>query len=134
MVVRTGRLSHRPIHFAIATLAFVAAASAQANLAPAARGEAKPAEIKIISTEFKYVPAKIRAVARQPVTLVLGNSQGETEHGIFVPTLGFHLDAKAGEIVRKTVVFDRPGEFQFSCNLPGHREAGMKGRLIVRDY
>ena len=51
--------------------------------------------------------------------------------GIFAPALGFRLEAKAGEIARKTAVFDRPGEFEFSCDLPGHREAGMKGMLIV---
>jgi uncharacterized cupredoxin-like copper-binding protein len=127
----TGRLFHRPIHFAIATLALLAAARAQADLAPAAPGDAQPAEIKITSTEFKFVPAKISAVAGRPVTLVLDNSKAETEHGIFVEALGFRLNAKPGEIVRKTAVFDKPGEYEFSCDLPGHREAGMKGRLMV---
>jgi uncharacterized cupredoxin-like copper-binding protein len=48
-----------------------------------------------------------------------------------VPALGFRLHAKAGEIARKNIVFDKPGEYEFSCDLPGHREAGMKGTLIA---
>lgn len=28
--------------------------------------------------------------------------------------------------------FNRPGEFQFACLIPGHYDAGMKGRIIVK--
>lgn len=28
--------------------------------------------------------------------------------------------------------FTKEGEFEFSCNIPGHREAGMVGRVIVK--
>jgi uncharacterized cupredoxin-like copper-binding protein len=28
--------------------------------------------------------------------------------------------------------FNRAGEFQFACLIPGHFEAGMKGRIVVR--
>ncbi len=28
--------------------------------------------------------------------------------------------------------FTHVGEFEFSCNLPGHREAGMVGKVIVK--
>jgi uncharacterized cupredoxin-like copper-binding protein len=28
--------------------------------------------------------------------------------------------------------FSQPGEFEFSCNIPGHREAGMVGKVIVK--
>ena len=29
-------------------------------------------------------------------------------------------------------IFDRAGEFSFACRIPGHYEAGMVGRIIVR--
>ena len=35
----------------------------------------------------------------------------------------------AGEIVWK---FTRAGEFDFSCLIPGHREAGMTGTIVVK--
>jgi uncharacterized cupredoxin-like copper-binding protein len=28
--------------------------------------------------------------------------------------------------------FTRAGEFEFACNIPGHREAGMVGKVIVK--
>jgi len=31
-------------------------------------------------------------------------------------------------------VFEKPGEYEYSCDLPGHRDAGMKGTLIVRAF
>jgi uncharacterized cupredoxin-like copper-binding protein len=165
---------HVPFYLVIAALA-VATAAAQADATSAPRGETGPVEVKIISTEFRFLPAKLWVVAGRPVTLVLDNSGAETEHDIFVPALGFHLvaiagempakvsvpagravalvldntaaetehgvivpaigfrlQAKTGEIVRRTIVFDKPGEYDFFCDLPGHSEAGMWGKLIVR--
>ncbi len=29
--------------------------------------------------------------------------------------------------------FSHPGEFEYACLLPGHREAGMTGKIIVKD-
>jgi plastocyanin len=119
--------------FTLAAIAVSLAARAQtqeltASLAPQL---ATPFEIKIISTEFKYSPAGVLGAAGHAVTIILDNSGAETEHGIFVPAIGFRLKAKPGEITRQTAVFDEPGEFEFSSDLPGHREAGMKGLLIV---
>ncbi len=111
-----------------AILAFMAAALAQVHTAEL---QAQPVEIKVTSSEFNFIPARVWAVAGRPVTLVLDNSKAETEHGIVVPAFGFRLIAKAGEIARKTAVFDQTGEFEFTCDLPGHHEAGMKGTLIV---
>lgn len=37
--------------------------------------------------------------------------------------------AKAGEVVWK---FTKPGTFEFGCLIPGHREAGMIGTVIVK--
>jgi uncharacterized cupredoxin-like copper-binding protein len=36
---------------------------------------------------------------------------------------------KRGEILWR---FDKTGEFDFSCLIPGHREAGMSGKITVR--
>jgi heme/copper-type cytochrome/quinol oxidase subunit 2 len=70
-------------------------------------------------------------VAGRKVTLVLDNRWAETEHGIFIPAFGFHLAAMAGEVARKTAIIDKPGEYEFRCDLPGHREMGMKGMMVV---
>ena len=36
---------------------------------------------------------------------------------------------KTGEIIW---AFTKAGEFDFSCLIPGHREAGMTGKIIVK--
>lgn len=51
-------------------------------------------EVWIASTEFKFVPATVRVIAGRSVTLVLDNSQAETEHGINVPAFGLYLIAR----------------------------------------
>ena len=41
-----------------------------------------------------------------------------------------HVDpGKTGEIVW---TFNRAGEFEYACLLPGHYEAGMRGRIVVK--
>jgi uncharacterized cupredoxin-like copper-binding protein len=118
----------------IVAIAISFAARAQAQEISASLNETKPAEVRIVSTEFKYAPAKVRVTAGRAVTLVLDNSGAETEHGLFLPALGFRLEAKAGQIVRKSTVFVTPGEYEFICDLPGHQEAGMNGTLIVGPF
>jgi uncharacterized cupredoxin-like copper-binding protein len=121
--------------FSMAAIAIssVTAAQAQETAAREPSSAAKPAEVRIVSTEFRFSPATVRVAAGRVVTLVLDNSGAETEHGLFVPALGFRLQAKAGEIARKIILFEKPGEYEFICDLPGHRDAGMAGALIVGD-
>jgi len=92
---------------------------------------AKAQEITFASTEFKFAPRHMTVVAGQPVTLVLDNSGGATEHDITADELGVHMRAKAGEIGKGTYTFDKPGTFAFKCSLPGHKETGMDGILTV---
>jgi plastocyanin len=121
--------------FALPAIATLSAARglAQENPALGSLNDTKPAEVRIVSTEFRFSPATILVAARRAVTLVLDNSGAETEHGLFVPALGFRLQAKAGEIARKNIVFEKLGKYEFTCDLPGHHDAGMKGTLIVVD-
>ncbi len=71
--------------------------------------------------------------------MVLGTPAALKEHAQLMkkfPTME-HADAniahvkpgKAGEIVWQ---FSKPGEFQFACLQPGHFEAGMVGKVVVK--
>ena len=121
---------------AMAAIAMLSAVGAQAEeiAAPGPSNETKAAEVRIVSTEFAFAPAKVMVVAGRAVMLVLDNSGAETEHNLLVPVLGFRLQTKAGETARKSILFEKPGEYEYSCDLPGHRDAGMKGTLIVRAF
>ena len=126
----------KPTKVAMAAIAMLSAAGAQAEeiAAPGPLNETKPAEVRIVSTEFGYAPAKVIVIAGRAVTLVLDNSGAETEHDLVVSAYGFRVQARAGETARKSTVFEKPGEYEYSCDLPGHRDAGMKGTLIVRAF
>jgi len=88
-------------------------------------------ELRIVSKEFAFSLPPTRVVAGRPVTIVLDNSQGETEHRVVFPRLGLRLSATAGGVTKQVYIFKRPGEYEFVCDLPGHLEAGMKGKLTV---
>lgn len=71
--------------------------------------------------------------------MVLGTKEAIKEHAELMkkfPEME-HADAnmahvkpgKAGEIVWQ---FTKPGEFQFACLQPGHFEAGMVGKVVVK--
>jgi len=133
MIEGNESLRRVPFNIIIAAIAISLAALAQAEEKLASLNDTKPGEVRIVSTEFKYAPATVLVAAGRAVTLVLDNSGAETEHGLFVPALGFRLQAKAGEVARKNTVFEKFGEYEFTCDLPGHQDAGMKGTLIVVD-
>lgn len=116
---------------AVSSAAAVTWTRAEENVVRPEAPGSNAGEVWIASTEFKFVPATVRVTAGRSVTLVLDNSQAETEHGIKLPTFGFYLIASAGQVIRKTFIFDKPGVYKFMCDLPGHQEAGMKGKLIV---
>jgi plastocyanin len=67
------------------------------------------------------------------VTLVMTNVSS-TRHGIAVEGHGVDKDGKiVGKGKRSTITVTlKKGTYTFYCPVPGHRAAGMKGKLIVR--
>jgi nitrite reductase (NO-forming) len=66
------------------------------------------------------------------VTLTLVNGDGAL-HNLSIDELGVHSADITGQGSRTTVTFvaDPPGTFAYYCAIPGHRQAGMEGKLIV---
>ncbi|MFG1288966.1 MULTISPECIES: cupredoxin domain-containing protein [Xanthobacter] len=98
-----------------------------------------------------FIPSKIEIRKGEQVKFSIRNN-GELDHEIVVGTLDENLKhmaemmknpdmehddpnakrlapKKTGDIVWK---FTKAGEFDFSCLIPGHREAGMSGTIIVK--
>jgi uncharacterized cupredoxin-like copper-binding protein len=116
----------------------------------------KPARVVTIAMSEKdgkmlFVPDRIEVRRGEQVKFALRNN-GELDHELVVATLEENLkhaiemqknpdmehddpnakrlaSKKAGEIVWQ---FTKAGEFDFSCLIPGHREAGMTGKIIVK--
>jgi uncharacterized cupredoxin-like copper-binding protein len=71
--------------------------------------------------------------------LVIGTQKELTEHAALMkrfptmehdePYMAHVAPGKTGEILW---TFNRPGEFDFACLLPGHFEAGMVGKIFVK--
>ena len=112
------------------------AVQAQPQTAPAAQAAA---EVKVVATELKFTPPTIQAKVGQPLKIVLEN-QGAIEHDIAFPTIkadkpGASLKAlaKAGQTATLEFTPTAKGSYEYICTIPGHKEAGMKGKINVTD-
>lgn len=68
------------------------------------------------------------------VAITLTNADGAM-HDIAVPEFGAQSDQVIGEGAATTIVFraNKGGSFEYLCTIPGHKLAGMAGKLIVGD-
>lgn len=86
----------------------------------------------VIGSEFGYSPASFDVEAGHAFTVMLHN-EGALEHDITIEGFedmgGVHLIA--GEDGMITFMLEEPGEYTYYCTVPGHREAGMTGTLVV---
>lgn len=98
--------------------------------APSAVGGAG-AKIEVTGKEFSYNPSTLALIAGQPSLIVLKNT-GSIEHDITVSDGGFKLTVAAGKSDDKELTIAKPGTYEFSCSVAGHKDAGMKGELKVR--
>ena len=101
--------------------------------------------------KMQFIPNRIEVRKGEQVKFALRNN-GELDHEIILATLDMNMahakemaknpdmehddpnakrlqPKKTGEMIWK---FTKAGEFDFSCLIPGHREAGMTGTVIVR--
>ena len=67
------------------------------------------------------------------VQLTLINGEG-AEHDVVVPEFGAASAVVVKPGASSTIVFrvGGPGEFVYFCSVPGHREAGMEGQIVVQ--
>ncbi len=104
-----------------------------------------------MSDNMRFTPASIEVNQGDTVRLTLTNT-GQVMHELVIGTqkeLAEHAalmkrfpnmeheepymahvpPGKTGEIIW---TFNRPGDFDFACLLPGHFEAGMVGKILVK--
>jgi nitrite reductase (NO-forming) len=89
-------------------------------------------QIHVTAREFRFDPSSIQVAVGQPVTLVLDNA-GTIQHNLQIEGRDDRLVASPGQTAKATVEFDTPGEYTYVCTIPGHKEAGMRGKLLVGD-
>lgn len=75
-------------------------------------------------TELRVSPGEL-------VALRLTNTHG-VSHSFDIDTLGVHVAMPGGkDALALFTAPDAPGTYEFYCGVPGHREAGMVGTLVV---
>ncbi len=116
---------------ATATAQAEAAASPAAEV-PAASGSETAAsqEVTVAMHDIYFDPAEFSIPANTPVKVILPN-QGAAVHDFSIDSLGISVTVNPGETGE--VVINAPaGEYEYYCNIPGHKDAGMVGKLTVQ--
>lgn len=85
--------------------------------------------IEITGRSFRFEPDEIRVHAGQPATLRL-TALGD-HHDLVIDAFDFHVAADQGERSEATLSAPTEGRYPFYCSVPGHRDAGMEGTLVV---
>jgi plastocyanin len=115
----------------VAALALVAAAcsghSEHANkpVEPGAR------KVPIEATSFEFAPDEITADAGEDLAIVLNSD--DISHDFVIDGQGGHIVGTDGSgTARGGLTIDKPGSYTFYCSLPGHRDGGMEGTIVVK--
>lgn len=114
--------------------------------------EAAVMTIPVEMQDIEFVPETITVSAGEVVEFMLDNTgalphdftiqeidadhayhqggvvEGHNDHG---DEYGMHHALEGGDALTMRVRVHEPGEYEFWCTVPGHREAGMIGTLIV---
>jgi len=102
-------------------------------------GTTQPADGKTVNveaSEFAFNPNTFSGTVGQKITFKI-NNKGTVDHNFVI------LTADGSQELAKTVVKvgssatleftpSAAGDYQVDCNLPGHKEAGMIGKLVVK--
>ncbi|MBI3538101.1 MAG: cupredoxin domain-containing protein [Chloroflexi bacterium] len=87
--------------------------------------------ITVTNTEFKFDPAEITAAPGQTVNLTVKNA-GSIQHTWILAAANVKLTVDPGQTVTKTFTAPAAGTYEITCDVPGHKEAGMVGKLTVK--
>lgn len=99
--------------------------------------EAAPADAPVIVIDgtdtMRFLPDPITVKAGQAVTIVFRN-KGVIVHDYI--SSGAEKNAKLANVLggreaRGVFLANKPGSYQVLCQQPGHKEAGMVGKIIV---
>jgi uncharacterized cupredoxin-like copper-binding protein len=107
------------------------APAAPAAASPEAAGAAAAQSVEVVAYDIYFEPKEVTIPANTDVTVMLPND-GAAPHNFSIDELGIDIDIAPGE-TQETVINAPAGEYEYYCNVPGHKEAGMVGTLIVTE-
>src|SRR5215218_4593001 len=107
------------------------APEAPAAGSPAATGAEAAQSVEFVGYDIYFEPKEVTISANMDVAAVIRND-GAAPHNFSIDELGIDIDVAPGE-TQETVINAPAGEYEYYCNVPGHKEAGMVGTLIVTE-
>lgn len=89
--------------------------------------------VAVRARSFSFVPAEITVRSGEAIAIEL--SSEDAEHDFVIDGLdAAHVSADTGETATGGFRAHAPGRVTFYCSVPGHREAGMTGTLVVEAH
>ena len=96
--------------------------------APAA---AAPTAVSVSMVDLKFEPADVTIPANTDVTVTVTND-GALDHNWDVLGTAFKTEIAGGGDVQTLTVNLAAGSYDVQCDVPGHAQAGMVGKLTVQ--
>ncbi|WP_282155978.1 plastocyanin/azurin family copper-binding protein [Cytobacillus gottheilii] len=111
--------------------------------------EAQNVILNVHPSDFSYSPSEIIVEKNQATSITL-NNHDQIDHDIEIKNISFqessnsqhtehttggadfHLHASANSSADITFTPTKTGIYEFYCTIPGHKESGMTGKLIVK--
>ncbi len=88
------------------------------------------AAFTVVSHDIYFDPAELTIPADQDVVVHLPN-EGAAPHNFSIDDLDISVDQAPGETDLQTTINAPAGDYEYYCNVPGHKEAGMVGTLTA---
>ena len=88
-------------------------------------------ELAVKARSFSFDPSTITIKAGQAYNVALHAE--DTTHDFTVDELRFHVSADRSMTATDGLAPAEPGHYQFYCSVPGHRDQGMHGELVVEE-
>lgn len=92
--------------------------------------EAGARTVDVDAKNFSFTPDELEIGTAEEIALALHSEDGP--HDFAVDGLGRVADVGGGGTDTERLRIDAPGRYTFFCTLPGHRDGGMEGTLVVR--
>ena len=86
--------------------------------------------VEVTGTSFAFDPAEVTVEAGEDIAIAL--TAGDVLHDFVIDELDAHVAADRGETAEGGFRADEAGRYSYYCSVPGHRDAGMEGTLVVR--
>lgn len=85
--------------------------------------------VEVAARSFRFTPNRIEVAVGERVNIRLTST--DVLHDFTVGGQAVHVVARAGRTATGGMRLTEVGTYTFTCTVPGHRAAGMRGTIVV---